>query len=223
MGSTKIVQQTPAPPPASVVQPSVSSSIQDYVNALPQLMQAQLNFAPQEAAQQLQLLQQYGAPLGQALRNAQEATNPGITGLQDSLVQQARSGAENGLTDQLKNLYADQFKALAGANVNAGSGADYVGKNLLQQDLSYRQFNQNLGLSLAGMQPIAQPFAPTTTNQMSQFSPGQALGFNQGIYGTQMGYYKPQMFQQQSPFVNTLGAVAGGLQGLGQMKSLFTP
>lgn len=215
MGGTKTQVIQPTPPPA----PSATTSISDYVAALPQLFQAQLDYAPKEAAQQVQLAEQYAYPLGQAMREAQRGIAPEITNLQDELARQAFEGSRLGLSEQLKNLYRDEFKALAGENVNAGLGADFVSKNLLDRDLAYRQYNQNLGLSLAGLQPIAQPFAPNVTSQLQGINAGQALNYTAGNYGAQLGFGRPFLMSgRESQVPQYIAAMGGLLSGIGGLR-----
>lgn len=218
MGGSKTQVIQPTAPPA----PSMQTSLSDYVSSLPQLFQAQLDFAPREAAQQVALMQQYAQPLGQAMRDAQRTVNPEITALQDQLSAQALSGATGGIPEDLKQQYADQFRALVGDQVSSGLGADFVAKNLMQQDLAFRQFNQNLGLSLAGMQPVAQPFAPNITNQLQGINAGQALGYTSGNYGAQLGFSRPFMMpgrESQVPqYISSIGSL---FRGAGDLKTAF--
>lgn len=207
MGSPKIVQ--PTPPPA----PSVSDNINAYVEAQPKLFELQQQQAPQEIAQQLELLQQYGAPYAEAYKDIQARLYPETTALQEDLAKQAQQGYTSGLTESARNMYRDEFKALVGDQARAGIGANYISSNLVNQDLAYRQYNQNLALSLAGRQPLTNPYQPQFTNQVGQFAPGDVMAYNQGIYGSQLAFSKP--FQSQS---NVPGYLAGGgavLSGLG--------
>ena len=65
--TTQIIQPTPPP------QPSTADAIREYVASLPELFQAQLDFAPKEAAQQVALAQQYALPLAETAKEAQAA------------------------------------------------------------------------------------------------------------------------------------------------------
>lgn len=73
-------------------QPSVSSSIGDYVENYPRLFQLQQQYAPQEAAQQVSLAQRYAAPLGQAYQQAQAQMYPQETMLTNALTNQVLQG-----------------------------------------------------------------------------------------------------------------------------------
>jgi hypothetical protein len=210
MGSTKIVQ--PTPPPA----PSIQDNIQAYVDAQPKLFAYQQEFAPKEIAQQLELLQQYGAPYAEAYKGIQSQLYPETTAIQEDLARQATEGYTNGLSESARNLYRDEFKALVGDNVNAGLGADFVSKNLLREDLAYRQYNQNLGLSLAGRQPLTNPYQPQFTNQVGQFGVNDVMGYNQGNYGAQLAFSKP--FQAQGQDI--MGGIGGALQGIGALGAI---
>jgi hypothetical protein len=215
-GGTQVY--TPTAPAA----PSVSSSITDYVNALPQLYAAQMQYAPLEAAQQVQLAQQYAAPLAQAYQSAQDILYPGTSQLQEQLAQQAQQGLTAGVPDYARQQYQSDMNAQLGTNVNSGIGADYVSRNLMNQQQQYQQYYQNLGLSLAGRQPLVNPTSPQTTNQMSQLSAGDILGYNSSIYGSQVNGSKPITTQSGTPNW-ILGMQAGGsmLQGLGQMGAMI--
>ena len=84
---------------------------------------------------------------------------------------------------------------------------------------------QYLGLALSGRQPLAQPSAGSFTNQVGAFQPGQALGFNQGVFGSQANIFGSQagMFNNQSniaaqpaPWEGIVGSLAGGVgSGIG--------
>lgn len=210
MGGDKDEVITPKAPEAQ----SLASQLQDYINAQPQLFKLQQEQAPQEAALQLQLLQQYGADLGLAQRQAQEAVNPELTALQNQLFQEGlnRLGqAQTGLTDDLKNLYKENFQSQV-YDPSSRIGADAVSKSLLGADIAYRNDATNLGLSLAGYQPIGQPYAPTVTNQLAGLSAGNALNMNSNNYAAQLGYSRP-FIKEGTP--TDWAGIIGGVAGIG--------
>lgn len=206
----------PTPPPA----PSVGSSITDYINALPQLYAAQEQYAPQEAAQQVQLAQQYAAPLAQAYQSAQDVLYPGTSQLQEQLAQQAQQGIQAGVPQSQQDQYRSDLAGQLGSNVNSGIGADYVSRNLMNQQQQYQQYYQNLGLSLAGRQPLVNPTSPQTTSQLGQYNPGEVLGYNSNIYGSQVGGSRPITTQSGTPnWISGLQAGGSALQGIGSLRS----
>lgn len=207
MGSTKIVQ--PTPPPA----PSVSDNVQAYVDAQPKLFQNQLDFAPKEIQQQLDLLQRYGGDYAKAYQDIQGQLYPETSGLQEDLARQAKEGYTNGLSESARDMYRNQFKSLVGDQARAGIGADYVSTNLVNADQAFRQYNQNLGLSLAGRQPLTNPYQPQFTNQTGQLNMGDIMNYNGSNYGSQLAFSKP--FQQESGMGSMLGGAGGVLSGLG--------
>lgn len=210
-GKTQVQQAAPTP----IQAPSTAEAINAYVQSLPALYQAQLDFAPKEAQQQLSLLQQYGGQYGQAMQDAQRSLNPQLTSLTEQLSGQAYQGSMAGLTPEDEKYYADQFKSLVGDQVRGGLGASAVASNLLNTRLQRQDYFRNLGLSLAGMQPLAQPQMPNYTNQLGNYSPGQGLNYSQGSFATQSAYNKPQFFQAYKPgFADTFSQIAGGVGGL---------
>lgn len=211
-GGTQVIQPTPPP------QPSYSSSIQDYVNSLPALYEAQLKYAPLEAQQQVSLAQQYALPLAQAYKQAQNVLYPGASQLQESLAQQALGGSTGEVPQAMKDQYKSDLLGQLGSNAYSGIGADYVSRNLINQQQQYQQYYQQLGLSLAGLQPTISGQAPNYTNQLAQSNPGQALSFNQGNYGIFAGANKPMLGTQGMPnWISGLNAGGSVLQGIGSI------
>lgn len=210
-GKTQIQQAAPTP----IQAPSTAEAINAYVASLPALYQAQLDYAPREAQQQLDLLQQYGGQYGQAMQDAQRALNPQLTSLTEQLAGQASAGANAGLSPEEEQYYSDQFKSLVGDQVRGGLGASTVAGGLLNTRLQRQDYYRNLGLSLANMQPLSQPQMPNYTNQLGNYSPGQGLNYSQGSFATQSAYNKPQFFQSYKPgFADTFSQIAGGAGGL---------
>lgn len=208
----------PTPPP----QPSTADAIKQYVESLPQLYAAQLQYAPQEAAQQVQLAQQYAQPLAQAYQSAQDVLYPGTSGLQEQLASQATQGINAQVPDWMKDQYHSDLNAQLGTNVNSGAGADYVSRGLLQQQQQYQQYYQNLGLSLAGRQPLVNPTTPNYTNQLANYQPGQGLNYTSGNYGTFAAAGRPVATQQGTPnWIPGLQAVGSVLQGVGSFAGCW--
>lgn len=210
---TEIIQ--PKAPPA----PSTADAIKEYVKAQPQLFQLQLEQAPLEAQQQLELAQQYAAPLGQAYLEAQEQIHPGLAALNNQITQQTTEGINQGLSPDEIEMYKDQFKSLVGSQVNSGLGADFISKNLLSQNIARKDYFRNLGLSMTGRQPLAQPQSPSYTNQLAGFTPASALSYIGGNYASRLGYERPIAIPGQQS--NTWGNIAGIMGGLGGMMYGF--
>lgn len=212
--TTQIIQPTPPP------QPSTADAIQAYVNSLPALYEAQFKYAPMEAQQQVDLANQYAVPLAQAYQQAQEVLYPGTTGLQEQLAKQASQGASGAIPQGLQDQYRSDLLAQLGENAKSGIGADYVSRNLMNQQEDYNRYYQSLGLSLAGRQPLVNPQTPNYTNQAGNYTPGQGLGYTSGNYGTFASASRPIVSQNQSGTPNwALGLNAFGniLQGVGSI------
>ncbi len=214
--TTQIIQPTPAPAP------STAEAINAYVQSLPALYEAQLKYAPMEAQQQLDLTRQFAIPYAQAYQQAQEQLYPGTSALQESLVSQAKTGMTGGVPQGMQDQYRSDLLAQLGENAKSGVGADYVSRNLINQQQQYQQYYQNLGLSLAGRQPLVNPTTPSFTNQMGNYQPGQGLQYTAGNYGTFSAANRPIVSQNQGGTPNWyLGMNAFGnvLQGVGSITS----
>lgn len=210
--TTQIIQ--PTPPTA----PSLTTSINDYIASLPALYEAQMKYAPMEAQQQVDLAQQYAVPLAQAYQQAQEVLYPGTSSLQEQLAQTAQQRSTGAIPTSFQDQYRSDLKAQLGTNVGSGIGADYVSRGLMNQQEDYNRYYQNLGLSLAGRQPLVNPQSPNFTNQAGAYQPSQALSYNAGNYGVFAGASRPLLSQNQGGQPNwALGLNSAGnfLQGLG--------
>ncbi|KYK25701.1 hypothetical protein AYK26_07735 [Euryarchaeota archaeon SM23-78] len=205
-GSETIVQSS---------QPSMSSAeaIREWVSSLPQVYETQMQYAPQEAAQQVQLAQQYALPMGQAMQQAMTGMYPETTALQEQLAQQAQAGMQAGVPDWMREQYLSNVRAQLGEQVGAGIGADYISRGLLQLNQDWQDYYRNLGLSVSGRQPLAQPTMPAYSNYMQGYQPSNVLGYYGG-YGTTTqtgGGYSP--FQWMSGIGNLMSGMAGGGKG----------
>lgn len=173
--------------------PTTGQSVQDWANALPQIYQSQLQYAPLQAQQQVQLAQQYATPLAQAYQDAQKSLYPSTVALQENLANQAAQGMEQGVPDWMKAQYQSNVNAQLGTNANSPIGADYMSRGLLQQQQDWKQYYQNLGLSVTGRQPLTQATGPQTTDYMSSFTPGSVMTSNNQNYGTSANIYGNQL------------------------------
>lgn len=180
--------------------PSPQSEVNAWVGALPQVYQAQMQYAPQIAQQQQQIQQQL---------------YPQTSGLQENLAGQAAQGMNSQMPSWMTDQYKSDTNAQLGANAAAPIGADYMSRGLMQQQQNWKQYYQNMGLSLAGRQPLVQP----GLDYMSGFSPNSVMqGQNQNygtagnIYGSQLGYNSAQ----NSAMLNLIGtgiSAAGNVAG----------
>ncbi len=197
--------QAPAPP----APPSVTSSLEDYIKNVPALFQTAQQYQPQFAQLQQQISQQ---------------TSPLTAGLQETLAGQAIEGIQGDVPDFVREEYLDNMRGQLGQNVASPIGADDISRKLRAQQFQFKSANQNLALSLAGRQQLVQP--PSQEQLLGGFNTGQALGFNQGVFGTQAGMYGQQanMATQQAA-INQRGnaansafwgdIVGGGIGALG--------
>jgi hypothetical protein len=215
-GSTKIEAAQPAPAP------STAEAINAYIKGLPQMYQAQLEYAPKEAAQQVAMAQQYAAPLSQAYYEAQKTLYPEATQMQELLAKQAQEGMAAGLSDPEKQQYQSDLAAQLGTNAGSGIGADYMSRQMLLAQQNRQDYYRNLGLSVAGLQPTAQAQGASYTNQLSQYNPGQVMGFMGQGYGNQVGA-QSSMYgsasnlagQKYASNMNMLGSGIGAMGAMG--------
>jgi hypothetical protein len=168
MGSTTTSTQAPAPQ-------NVQTSMQDYVNSLPALYQAQMQYEPQMQALNLAMLQQYGLPMGQAYQNINEALYPQTSAIQENLAGIANEGMSGQLPQWAQDQYRSEMNANLGNNVGSGIGADYASRGLMQQTQNWQQYYQNLGLSVAGRQPLAQGGTSQQLNYMQGINHNRVL------------------------------------------------
>jgi hypothetical protein len=223
MGGKTTIQQ-PAPPPA----PTLGGTIAEYVEAQPSLFALQQQQAPMEAQQQLELLQQFGAPMGQAFQEAQRALQPTTTGLQEELAGIAQGGFAP-LSGELSPEEVAQFRSDFRGALGRGAGSPIAAEAESRQlEISRQQRereatlqNLNLGLTLSGRQQLAQPQMPGFTSQVGGLTPAGALGFQQGIFGTQANIFGTQAQAATARRGQNLGfwgdIIGGGLGGFSAM------
>lgn len=191
------VVETTAPPSS----PSSAEAIEAWVNSLPQVYETQMQYAPQEAQQQLEMIQQFALPIGQALQQAQAALYPETAGLQEQLAARASRGMEEGLTPEEEESYRQRLSANLGTNIGSGVGANYVSRGLTEYEQGRKDYYSDLGLTTAGRQALSQPMAPQTTDYASTYTPGSVMNFMQQGYGSYAPLTRPLGFtpnQQQS-------------------------
>lgn len=212
--TTNVYQPTPEKAP------SVGQQMNEYVESLPALYEAQMKYDPLIAQQQLEMMQQYGGQYGEAMRGINEALYPETAGLQEQMAGQATERMEAGVPQEQQDAYIDQLRSNLGTNVGSGIGADYTSRGMLQQQQEYQDYYRNLGLSLAGRQPLAQGQQPGTTGYMQQYQPGQALDYGANTYGSYSQASRPMALQpqQKTDWMSSAGSMMGGF---GKMYSAF--
>lgn len=199
--STTIVS-SPAP------QPSTADAINAWVSSMPTVYETQMKYAPQQAAQTAALTSQYALPIAQALYSAQSSLYPKTSGLQETLAGQAAQGATaTSMPDWMQRQYKSQFNANLGTNAGSPIGADYVSRNMQNQLYQQQQYYQNMGLSLAGRQPLTTASTPLTNNYSSTFTPSSVMDYLGGLYGTNASA------NRTSNTTNSGGGLFGGLFG----------
>lgn len=206
MGSTTKTVQAPTP-----TAPSPQDSVNAWVNALPQVYAQQMQYMPQMAAEQ---------------QSIQQQLYPQTSGLQENLAGQAAQGMQSGVPSWMTDQYKSDMNAQLGNNAMSGIGADYMSRGLMQQQQNWKQYYQNLGLSLAGRQPLVQP----NLDYMSGFTPsGVMQGQNNNyatagnIYGSQLGYNEAQNRNLMDWIGGGVGMLAGGAQSAQQGFAIGAP
>ena len=217
MGSSPTIVNPTPPAPVSAGQ-----SAAEFAAALPSILQAQLEFQPEFDRATFESFQELSPQFAQVSQDVLEQFSPQQAALPEALAEQALVGSEQGLPDELREEFKDTFKSLVGSNVESGIGADFVARNLLEQDLAFRQFNQNLALSLQNKVPITTAF-----QQPSQFQVANAFqpAFNTAQAGQTsfIGASRPFVNFGRSGFDNfatVAGGVGGLLQGVGSLGQL---
>jgi hypothetical protein len=215
MGKKETVVQS-SPPPVTA-----SQSAAEYAAALPQILQAQLEFQPQFDQATFDSFEALAPDFARVNQQVLEEFSPQQAALGEALATQALEGSEQGLPDDLRAQFLDDFKALAGNQVNAPIGGDFVAKNLLGEDLAFRQFNQNLGLSLSGKVPISTAF-----QQPSQFQVANQFGNAFNTISNNTNQFNALNTTRTGSTYNPLGTTAsifGGAGGLLTGGGFFSP
>jgi len=213
MGSTRIEQ------PAPVQQPSVQSSMQDYISSYPALVNLTEQYSPREANLALGLMQQYGLPMASEYKKIQDTLYPETAQLTEKLSSTALGGMNSEVPDWMRNEYLSNMQSLMGNNAGSPIASDYVSRGLLQQKKDWQSYYENLGLSLSNKIPLAQGQQPSYTNQLQGYTPNSVLGYNSNIFGTQAGMYNTrynayaQNANQSPAWQNALGSIGGSIAG----------
>lgn len=211
MGSTTIEQ--PSPPAA----PTAAQNMSDYIENYPRLFQLMQQYAPQEAQMNVGLAQQYAAPMGEALRTAQEQMYPNETALANELTRQAQEGMAGEAPDWYMNKSQDYIKSLLGENVASPLGANYYTTGMMEQQKNWQDYYRNLGMSIAGRQPVYQAQPTQYTNQLGGYTAqgvAQTNASNYGSYANLYGnMYNANAQNTGNPWLNAGAGIVG--MGLG--------
>lgn len=161
------------------------------------------------------MAQQY-APQYKAI---QDALYPELANLDKALVNQAATGISADLPDALKRQYQDQFRAEIGDNNGSGIGADYVSRNMVAAGEQYRNYYQNMALTLTGRQPLYQATPggyQQNFNAAQNFNYGTTSAFQGQAYGNYSNAYS-SMYGTNAQFaadryksnMNMVGSIVG--------------
>lgn len=186
-------QAPAAPAPA----PTTQEGIDAWVKSMPTVFAEQQRQAPLEAQQQLELLQQYGLPLSQTLQSIDQSLYPQTSGLQENLAGIASQGANaTQMPEWMRSQYMSDFNSQLGTNAGSPMGADYTSRGMQNQLFQQQQYYQNMGLSLAGRQPLTSAQSPQYTNYASTFTPTGVMNQQMQGYNSYMPYWQNYANQQ---------------------------
>jgi len=201
-GSREVVVQQPAPPQPQ----SAASSYADYVAMRPQMFAQDVTYAPQYAALEKQI---------------NEQLYPYTAGLQESLAKQVQAGMTETAPEWYQRSIADTLKSQLGRNLVYNPLAqEQFGVATNEAYKGWQDYYRNLGLTLAGRQPLAQTYVGT-----SAIAPQSVLNYNAQNYGNFSNAYSSMyganaalagQMATYNPWANVAGSLAGGIgQGLG--------
>lgn len=211
--STKVKTETPAP-----TAPTATSSITEYIQNYPRLMELERQYNPQIAAEDFALAEQYVPKYQQLMQETEKQAYPYTAGLQEQLAKRAQEGIGGGLTAQMEQSYRDRLRSEIGPNVGSGIGADYVSRGLIDAEQQYQRYYDDLGLSLTGRLPLSQAQNQQFRTAQSIFDPNSVMGMNQGVYGTQGSIYS-NLYNSNATLLGSknqaIGQMVGGGLGIG--------
>ena len=214
MGGTSVNATTPT-------QPTTGQSVQDWVNAMPQIYQTQMQYAPLQAQQQVQIAQQSELPLAQAQKDAMAQLYPLTSMLQENLATAANQGMNSQVPSWMKQQYQSDMNSQLGQNAASGIGADYASRGLMQQQQNWNQYYQQLGLSAAGRQPLANPQSAGYTDYMSGFTPNSVMSSNNQNYGTAGNIYGSQLGYNSAANSSMMNLIGSGISAAGNVGAGF--
>lgn len=195
---------------------SSAETMSEWERNLRSIYNAQMQYAPLELQQQLDMQNKYGYDISKSLYDISSRLYPETVGLQESLAKQAREGMSNGMPDWYRRQADDYFKSMLGENVGSGIGADYYTTGMMEQQKNWQDYYRNLGLSMTGRQPLQQPTQGSYSNYMGNYSPIAALGNASSNYGNYLGAYSSMYganAARGNPMMNLLGGLGGAALG----------
>lgn len=198
-------------------QPSTADAVNAWVNSMPQVYSTQMQYAPLQAQQAVDLANQYAGQYGQAMQKAQAGMYPETSKLQEQLATQAGQGMQSDVPDWMKQQYKSNVNAQLGSNVASPIGADYMSRGLLQQQQDWKQYYNNLALSTAGRQPLTSAATPATSDYMSGYTPQSVMGFTSNTYGTAGNIYGSQLQSQAANNASMMNLFGSGIGAAGSM------
>lgn len=205
-GGPKIEQIQPAAPPAP---PSAGQQIQDYIANYPQLVELQKQFNPQTAQLDYELFQQFAPLYTQTAQDIQSQVYPETSKLQEALATQALEGMNGQLPDWARQQYESNFNAGIGANVNAPIGVSDRNIGLLNLQKQWQDYYRDLGLSVAGRQPLQTTANPQFQNAAASQSLNPFLQYGASTYASQVGGQQPTQYYRSGGGSGVLGAIGG--------------
>lgn len=196
--------------------PNLQDVYKQFIDILPQLLQAETQFGPQFAQQMLDLQTQFSPQFAQLYQRIQDQMQPGLSNLNQTLIGQAQQGLNEPVPSSLRNQFVSNFNAELGPNVNAPIGVSERNLGLMNLQEDWKRYYQNLSLGLTGRMPVPQAGPVNTFSPSGGFNFGNAATFAQQGYGPYVGAYSSAL-QPYAPSQRgggfSWGGAAGGAAG----------
>ena len=192
-----------------------------YIKYAPQVASTQIGIAPQFAQSDFNLYKQYAPQYLDMEEQLKRKYNPQLADISENLAGLVNKRYDEGLTPEMTDKYRSMLRAEVGPNVGSGIGGDYVSKGLIDLGEQYKQYYQNLGLSLSGRYPLNLPSERQAKYTPEGLTPNQALasgaqgysayvGAQASIYGAQAQYAASRRSGGSSGIGSLLGMMGGG-------------
>jgi len=127
-----------------------------------------------------------------------------------------------GLSDAETSQYRSDLGAQLGANAGSGIGADYMSRNMLLQQQQRQDYWRNLGLSVAGRQPLTTAQPVNSLNYMQNYTPtananfvGQGYGNYSNAYSSMYNANANMQASQNQMYGNMIGGAMGAAGSMG--------
>lgn len=168
---------------AQVPIPTIGDEINQYIAALPRLIEIQGQLAPNIQEQTLRSLRGFAPQLIRAQLDAVRQSDPELSSIRDSLLSDVRTGLAEGLPDSVRDEFLDRFRAELGTNLGSPVGAFDTSRQLLnlneQFKNNFRSIAQNLIQGIPNAANLTNLAVGSTPQIAQNFTPGQALNFGQ--------------------------------------------